>query len=86
MVERSIGRLGLAVTIWLATENAANGQNIVVDVAPSHVANSFSPFARSGRRSTACGRRARVVEWQAASPLRLAKPLVRRSKNTWKPS
>ncbi len=49
--------LTLAASVWLTS--AANAQNIVVDAAPSHVVNAFSPFRslgagvdRLGTRST----------------------------------
>ena len=38
--------LGIGVFLWLAV--AASAQNIVVDAAPSHVVNSFSPFRALG--------------------------------------
>jgi F5/8 type C domain len=38
--------LGIGVRLWLAS--AASAQNIVVDAAPSHVVNSFSPFQALG--------------------------------------
>ena len=38
--------LGTSVFLWLAC--AASAQNIVVDVAPSHAVNSFSPFRALG--------------------------------------
>ena len=53
----SIIFLTLAASVWLTS--AANAQNIVVDAAPSHVVNAFSPFRslgagvdRLGTRST----------------------------------
>jgi hypothetical protein len=38
--------VGIGVFLWTAA--AASAQNIVVDAAPSHVANSFSPFRALG--------------------------------------
>ena len=41
--------IGLGLGLFLGMAGAASAQNIVVDAAPSHVVNSFSPFAGARR-------------------------------------
>jgi hypothetical protein len=47
-MERNIIRICLSASALLGMSATAAGQNIVVDAAPSHVANSFSPFRALG--------------------------------------
>jgi hypothetical protein len=43
-IEGRVARIRLAVGILLCSASAITAQNIAVDAAPAHVANSFSPL------------------------------------------
>jgi hypothetical protein len=47
-MKRHIFGVSLGIALFLAAANAASAQNIVVDAAPSHAVNAFSPFRALG--------------------------------------
>jgi hypothetical protein len=47
-MKRHIFGVSLGIALFLAAANAASAQNIVVDAAPSHAVNAFSPFLALG--------------------------------------
>ena len=47
-MQRRVLGIGLGIGVLVGLAGAASAQNIVVDAAPSHAVNSFSPFRALG--------------------------------------